>query len=37
MKFILASQSIRRKEILNKINLNFKICSSNLDEKKNYQ
>tara|TARA_X000001036_G_C20689222_1_gene808816 strand:+ start:3383 stop:3958 length:576 start_codon:yes stop_codon:yes gene_type:complete len=34
MKFILASQSLRRKEILNKINLNFKIYSSNLDEKK---
>ena len=34
MKFILASQSIRRKKILDKINLNFKIYSSNLDEKK---
>ena len=32
MKFILASQSPRRKEILKKINLNFKIINSNIDE-----
>ena len=33
MKFILASKSPRRKEILKKINLNFKIYSSDLNEK----
>ena len=33
MKFILASKSIRRKEILNKINLNFEIFNSKLIEK----
>ena len=33
MTFILASKSPRRKEILKKINLNFKIHSSELDEK----
>ena len=33
MKFILASKSIRRKEILNKISLNFKIFDSQLIEK----
>lgn len=33
MKFILASKSIRRKEILEKINLKFAIYESNLDEK----
>ena len=33
MKFILASKSIRRKEILNKINLNFETFNSELIEK----
>lgn len=33
MKFILASKSIRRKEILNKINLDFKVFNSQLIEK----
>ena len=33
MTFILASKSPRRREILKKINLNFKIHSSELDEK----
>jgi septum formation protein len=33
MKFILASKSIRRKEILNKINLDFEIFNSQLMEK----
>tara|TARA_B100000902_G_scaffold348718_1_gene356821 strand:- start:1026 stop:1604 length:579 start_codon:yes stop_codon:yes gene_type:complete len=33
MKFILASKSIRRKEILNKINLDFKVFNSRLIEK----
>ena len=32
MKFILASKSPRRKEILKKINLDFKIMESNIDE-----
>ena len=32
MKFILASKSPRRKEILKKINLNFKVINSNIDE-----
>ena len=34
MKFILASRSPRRKEILNKINLKFKIVPSTIDESK---
>ena len=34
MKFILASKSPRRKEILNKINLKFKIIPSTIDESK---
>ena len=34
MKFILASKSPRRKEILNKINLKFKIVPSTIDESK---
>ena len=33
MKFILASKSIRRKEILNKINLDFEVFNSQLIEK----
>ena len=32
MKFILASKSPRRKEILNKLNFNFKVIPSNIDE-----
>ena len=32
MKFILASKSPRRKEILEKINLDFKVIHSNIDE-----
>jgi len=32
MKFILASKSPRRKEILERINLDFKIINSNIDE-----
>ena len=34
MKFILASQSPRRKEILNKANLDFKVIPSKIDESK---
>ena len=34
MKFILASKSPRRKEILNKINFKFKIVPSTIDESK---
>ena len=32
MKFILASKSPRRKEILERINLDFKVINSNIDE-----